>query len=73
MNDWQCPHCKNKTGCTFGTCIECGFNYLDGTFHWVVITKDDLHLLPFNLRCHIIDKHSDVTEDLFSDVYNEDI
>ena len=30
MNDRpECPHCGNKTGFAFGTCCQCGFNYLD--------------------------------------------
>lgn len=63
--DWECPHCKNRVGCVFGTCIECGFNYLDKTFHWCKIDADLIEYLPFDLQCRIIDKHHERTQDLF--------
>jgi hypothetical protein len=30
-----CPHCQNKFGFVFGTCIECGFNHITNEFKWV--------------------------------------
>lgn len=37
-----CPHCRNRTGFVFGTCIECGFNYLDQSFHFITAQVCDL-------------------------------
>ena len=39
-----CRHCGNEVGFTFGTCIECGFNNHDWTFHWIKVQIDELHV-----------------------------
>lgn len=30
-----CPHCKNHKGFVCGMCVNCGYDYLSGTFKWV--------------------------------------
>lgn len=37
-----CPHCRNRVGFVFGTCIECGFNHLDHSFHFITAQVHDL-------------------------------
>lgn len=38
----ECPICKNKLGFNCGTCIECGYNYLNGKFEHIRVYVDDL-------------------------------
>jgi hypothetical protein len=33
----KCPICGNKTGFTFGTCIDCGYNHIEHEFDWIKI------------------------------------
>lgn len=32
-----CPICKNKIGFAYETCVECGYNYIDHTFHRIEV------------------------------------
>lgn len=50
-----CPVCDNKRGFVFGTCIECGFNYLDASFHYI---KVDVDYLPQKLKAALIREHA---------------
>ena len=40
----KCPVCENKQGFSCGTCIDCGYNYIDNTFHFIKIATDLLKL-----------------------------
>lgn len=57
-----CPHCKNTMGFSFGTCVECGFNYLDNQFHRISVSVDDLCSLPAYM---LVDDHAKRTKDRF--------
>lgn len=50
-----CPVCKNKVGFAFGTCIECGYNHLDDSFHFIKVHIDDLPEGEYKER--LIEKH----------------
>lgn len=41
----KCPICKNTVGFALGTCIDCGWNYLDNSFHHIEINTDELRRL----------------------------
>jgi hypothetical protein len=59
MNDRpECPHCGNKTGFAFGTCCQCGFNYLDHTFHSICVRPEDL---PAEMREWAVARHARTT------------
>lgn len=32
-----CPHCQNTIGFVFGTCCQCGWNYLENRFKFVTV------------------------------------
>lgn len=38
----KCPICDNMIGFTCGTCIDCGYNYLDHTFHFIEVSTETL-------------------------------
>ena len=38
----ECPICKNKIGFVFGTCIECGYNHDDHTYHTIEVSTEIL-------------------------------
>lgn len=41
----ECPICKNKYGFVSGTCIECGYNYIDNTYHFIEVRTELLERL----------------------------
>jgi hypothetical protein len=41
----ECPICKNNRGFACGTCIECGYNYLDNTYHFIEVRTELLERL----------------------------
>lgn len=41
----ECPICKNKMGFAFGTCIECGYNHLDNSYHTIEVNTEILKSL----------------------------
>jgi hypothetical protein len=54
MAGTTCPHCQNTFGFVFGTCTDCGFNYITEEFtHVRVYVKD----LPKGLRDVLITEH----------------
>ena len=53
-----CPNCQNTMGFTFGTCIECGFNYINNKFEWVKVYVSEL---PVELRDYLIYRHQRFT------------
>jgi predicted ATP-dependent serine protease len=52
-----CTICRNDQGFAFGTCIECGWNYLDNTFHWIEVQAEDLASLSESHRDALIVMH----------------
>lgn len=60
MNDKSsCPHCTNTMGFVCGTCIECGFNHLDNSFHFIKVWSDDI---PARDAVYLISKHAKRTQ-----------
>lgn len=46
----ECPICKNTLGFNCGTCIECGYNYLNGKFEHIRVYVDDLkNIVPLDI------------------------
>lgn len=37
-----CPICKNTMGFVCGTCCNCGYNYLDRTYHTIEVSTEIL-------------------------------
>lgn len=52
-----CKICGNTKGFGFGTCCNCGYNYLDNTFHFIQVRVDDLLYLPLEIKENLINKH----------------
>lgn len=50
-----CPVCDNKRGFAFGTCAECGFNYIDASFHYIQV---DVDYLPKEIKVALIREHA---------------
>ena len=65
MSSSPCPHCGNTMGFTFGTCIECGWNSLDGSFSRIEVSVSDLLTSDPSLVQYLIDKHGERTKDLY--------
>jgi hypothetical protein len=54
----ECPVCKNTRGFACGTCIECGFNYLDKTFHYIEIRTELLkQLVTPDVFAYLVAEH----------------
>ena len=54
----NCPICKNEYGFSCGTCIDCGFNYIDKTFHKIEVSTEVLkRLLPKDIVYTLIEEH----------------
>jgi hypothetical protein len=51
-----CEKCGNRLWFTFGTCVECGYNYLDKSYHHIKVYVDDL---PKDIKWRLIDKHDE--------------
>lgn len=62
MGMTTCPHCQdtieNTTGMLSGTCSNCGFNHLDGTFRWIKVAPESLDRAS---RVHLVNEHADNT------------
>lgn len=54
MDKTECPKCGNKMGFAMGTCIDCGYNYLDNKYSWI---KVRVNQLPNEIRYPLIDRH----------------
>lgn len=62
----DCPHCGNRVGFAFGTCIECGWNYLTRKFHWIKVwTEND------PMPKHLVQEHATRTRDSLRKVYGQ--
>lgn len=45
-------------GFAFGTCVECGYNHLDFTFHKIEVNTEVLKaLLPEDIFWQLIEEH----------------
>lgn len=54
----ECPICKNTLGFNCGTCIECGYNYLNGKFEHIRVYVDDLkNIVPLDILEELIEEH----------------
>ena len=54
----MCPICKNKCGFVCSTCINCGYNYADKTFHKIQVSTEVLkRLLPEETVYYLIEEH----------------
>lgn len=51
----KCPVCDNRIGFAFGTCVDCGFNYIEADFRYI---KVDVRYLPLELREALIREHA---------------
>lgn len=51
-----CEKCGNRLGFAFGTCVQCGYNYLDKQYHHIKVYVDDL---PEDIKWRLIDKHDE--------------
>lgn len=38
----ECPICKNMMGFVCGTCVECGYNHIDHTYHFIKVSTEIL-------------------------------
>lgn len=57
-NDQGCPKCLNQQGFVFGTCIECGWNSLDHSYHHIVVW-DPKAVLPADVAAFLIARHDE--------------
>ena len=54
----ECPICKNTMGFACGTCVECGYNYHDNTFHVIrVDTKFLKSVVPPEIFDYLVAEH----------------
>lgn len=50
-----CPVCENTRGFAFGTCVNCGFNYISATFDFIKVHVDHL---PKEVKDALIKYHA---------------
>lgn len=62
----ECPICKNKAGFAFGTCIKCGYNYLEKEYHSIEVSMDTLKKLldPYILD-YLVQEHEKKYKDFY--------
>jgi len=55
----ECPKCGNRIGLAFGTCCECGYNYLTNKYDWIKIWVADLEMTNTSpeVQSFLIEKH----------------
>ena len=54
----KCPICGNACGFAMGTCVDCGYNYIDGVFRWITIDVGTLmSYVPTEVAAILIDEH----------------
>lgn len=41
----ECPVCGNTVGFAFGTCVRCGYNHEDNTYHFIKVNTEILQRL----------------------------
>ena len=53
-----CPICKNTMGFAFGTCIECGYNHDDHTYHFIAVSTEILEqIVSPNMFDYLVAEH----------------
>lgn len=57
----ECPHCLNRQGFAFNTCIECGWNHVANEFRFIEVRLEDLP----DLDPYLVAKHSENTKNRF--------
>lgn len=63
----ECSICKNKRGFVFGTCIECGYNYLDNTYHTIEVNTEALKcFVPPDVFDYFVKQHENSKRDLYN-------
>lgn len=62
----ECPVCKNKIGFAFGTCIQCGYDYIEEKFSRIEVDMETLEALldPYTLDL-LVNKHERKYKDLY--------
>ena len=61
-----CPKCKNKVGFAFGTCIQCGYNHLDGEYTRIEVDMEVLErYIPPYILSRLIERHEIKYKDLY--------
>lgn len=50
-----CDKCGNTMGFAFCTCVRCGWNEIDKSFHYIKVNVNDL---PTNVKEYLINKHA---------------
>ena len=54
----ECPICKNTMGFAFGTCIECGYNYNDNTYHFIEVDTETLErIVSPEMFDYLVERH----------------
>lgn len=54
----ECPICKNKIGFVCGTCIDCGYNQLDHTYHFIEVSTEILkQIVSPNMFYYLVAEH----------------
>ena len=54
----ECPKCGNTIGFGFGTCVECGYNYLDNTYRYIKVDTEILkQLVPLHVFKFLVKEH----------------
>ena len=51
----KCNKCDNELGFAFGTCNNCGWNYLSNQFEFIKVLVDDL---PEDEQDYLVEKHA---------------
>lgn len=53
-----CPICKNTMGFVCGTCSECGYNYIDHTYHFIEVSTEVLkRIVPPEIFDYLVTEH----------------
>lgn len=61
-----CPICKNTMGFIFGTCIECGYNYLDHTYHTIKVDTEVLkQVVSPEIFNYLVEQHEKHKRNLY--------
>lgn len=56
----ECPICKNRMGFVCGTCIECGYNHDDHTYHFIEVSTEILEqIISPEMFWYLIAEHEE--------------
>lgn len=54
----KCPICDNMIGFAFGTCVNCGYNYIDHEFKYIKVDTGILkELVPSSVFDFLVAQH----------------